>query len=242
MAQLKYLTPRLGSRDDGLSRLTGGIGGRGPGETRLEIDRRRVRQRLTRLSKDLKQVGLQRKRRRARRNSGGLPVISIVGYTNAGKSTLLNALTNSEVHAEDRLFATLDPTSRRLRFPQEREVIITDTVGFIRDLPPELRKAFTATLEELNEADLLLHVADASNPMVEQQIQAVDDTLDELDLSMRPKLLVLNKMDATDPVNMEVLLNRFGGVAVSALQRKSLLPLMHKLEELVQGLDLQQVG
>ena len=162
MAQLRYLTPRLGSRDDGLSRLTGGIGGRGPGETKLEMDRRRVRQRLNRLSADLKQVAKQRHRRR--KNRSDLPVISIVGYTNAGKSTLLNALTGSRVLAENRLFATLDPTTRRLRFPREREVIITDTVGFIRDLPAELRKAFAATLEELHEADVLLHLADARQP------------------------------------------------------------------------------
>jgi GTP-binding protein HflX len=140
MAQMRYLMPRLSLRDDGLSRLTGGIGGRGPGETRLEIDRRRVRERLHRLERELKEIGRQRERRRSRRRNLNLPVISIVGYTNAGKSTLLNALTKAEVLAEDRLFATLDPTSRRLRFPREREVIITDTVGFIRELPEELTK------------------------------------------------------------------------------------------------------
>jgi GTP-binding protein HflX len=242
MAQLKYLNPRLGSRDDGLSRLTGGIGGRGPGETRLEIDRRRVRQRLGRLSKDLKQVALQRKRRRSLRNTGGVPVISIVGYTNAGKSTLLNSLTNSEVLAGNRLFATLDPTSRRLRFPKEHEVIITDTVGFIRDLPPELRKAFTATLEELYDANLLLHLADASNPMVEQHIQAVNETLEELDLNHKPRILVLNKMDAAPEEELEALTNRHKAMAISALKRKTLVPLLSKLEEQVQGLDLRQTG
>ena len=242
MAQLKYLTPRLGMRDDGLSRLTGGIGGRGPGETQLEVDRRRVRQRISRLQKDLNQVAKQRKRRRQRRGSGGLPVISIVGYTNAGKSTLLNALTNSQVKAEDRLFATLDPTSRRLRFPQEREVIITDTVGFIRDLPPDLRKAFAATLEELYEADLLLHVADASNPQVDEQIQAVQDILEQLELQQTPQLLVLNKQDITLEEVLHKLCNRHNAVGVSALERNSLSVLLERLEQMVEGVEQTPYG
>ena len=149
LAQLKYLYPRLVGRDDSLSRLAGGIGGRGPGETKLEIDRRRVRDRITALERRIEALGVSRQLRRKQRNARGLPVLSIVGYTNAGKSTLLNALTDSAVLAEDKLFATLDPTSRRLRFPRDREVIITDTVGFIRDLPPDLVNAFRATLEEL---------------------------------------------------------------------------------------------
>jgi GTP-binding protein HflX len=230
MAQLRYLGPRLASRDDGLSRLTGGIGGRGPGETKLEVDRRRVRQRLNRLEKDLKAVAGQRQRRRARRVNAGLPVLSIVGYTNAGKSTLLNALTGAAVLAEDRLFATLDPTTRRLRFPKEREVIVTDTVGFIRDLPKDLARAFAATLEELGQADLLLHVADASNAQVEEQIAAVENIMDELDLTDAPRLLVLNKMDQAPQERLETLANRYGGVAVSALKPKSLHPLLHAIE------------
>ncbi|MCA1988333.1 MAG: GTPase HflX, partial [Desulfarculus sp.] len=236
MAQLKYLMPRLQSRDDGLSRLTGGIGGRGPGETRLEIDRRRVRERLNRLEREIKEVGRQRARRRQRRQAGGLPILSIGGYTHAGKSTLRNALTRSEVLAEDRLFATLDPTSRRLRFPREREVIITDTVGFIRDLPPDLRAAFAATLEELTQADLLLHVADASNPQVEDQIAAVERIIEELELGAVPCLLVLNKMDLTPPARLEALLNRHGGIAVSALEPKSLPALLERLEGMVEGM------
>jgi GTP-binding protein HflX len=239
MAQMRYLMPRLGMRDDGLSRLTGGIGGRGPGETRLEIDRRRVRERLHRLQRDLDEIGRQRQRRRERRQNLGLPVLSIVGYTNAGKSTLLNALTKSEVHAEDRLFATLDPTSRRLRFPREREVIITDTVGFIRDLPDELRQAFAATLEELNEADLLMHVADASNPRVEEQIAAVEGILAELDLMDVPRLLVLNKMDQAMLPVMERLRRRHHGVAVSALNPATLPPLLKRLEKMVAGLRFE---
>ena len=235
MAQLKYLMPRLGSRDDGLSRLTGGIGGRGPGETKLEIDRRRVRQRLDRLERDLAQIARQRGQRRAARARGGLPVLSIVGYTNAGKSTLLNALTGSKVRAENRLFATLDPTTRRLRFPREREVIITDTVGFIRELPEELRRAFAATLEELEQADLLLHVADAANPRVEEQIASVEAILDQMEFSQAPRLLVLNKADVAPRDMLERLGNRYGGVAVSALRPESLTPLLERVEQMVAG-------
>jgi GTP-binding protein HflX len=236
MAQMRYLMPRLGSRDDGLSRLTGGIGGRGPGETRLEIDRRRVRERLNRLERELTQMGRQRERRRQRRQAGDLPILSIVGYTNAGKSTLLNALTNSSVAAENRLFATLDPTSRRLRFPKEREVIITDTVGFIRDLPADLKLAFAATLEELNQADLLLHLADAANPAVEAQIQAVDDLLDELGLTQTPRLLVLNKMDLA-PFDRRVKLTRkHDAVPISARDPRTLPPLLERLESMVEGM------
>lgn len=232
MAQLRYLAPRLSSQDDGLSRLTGGIGGRGPGETKLEIDRRRVRQRMHRLQKDLDAVTAQRRRRSRRRQERGLPMLSIVGYTNAGKSTLLNALTGSKVPVENRLFATLDPTTRRLRFPREREVIITDTVGFIRDLPQDLRRAFAATLEELDRADLLLHVADASHPKVEAQIASVNKILDELELGGVPRLLVLNKLDRADEAATRALARRHKGVAISALRRDTLDDLLQRLEEM----------
>ncbi|RJX33863.1 MAG: GTPase HflX [Desulfarculus sp.] len=235
MAQLRYLMPRLASRDDGLSRLTGGIGGRGPGETKLEIDRRRVRQRLGRLEQDLARLAQQRQQRRQARGRGGLPVLSIVGYTNAGKSTLLNTLTHSQVPAEDRLFATLDPTTRRLRFPREREVIITDTVGFIEDLPPELLRAFAATLEELAQANLLLHVADAANPRAEELIAAVNHILDELDLSRAPRLLVLNKADIAPAAALETLRNRYQGVAISARDPSTLPALLARIEEMAFG-------
>ncbi|WPD21434.1 MAG: GTPase HflX [Candidatus Electrothrix scaldis] len=195
MAQLKYMLPMLTTKDDALSRLTGGIGARGPGETKLEIDRRRINDRLARLAKELKAVGKQRYHRRNRRRKHDVPVVSLVGYTNAGKSTLLNTLTHSHIQAEDMLFATLDPTSRRLRFPEETEVIITDTVGFIRQLPAELLKAFESTLEELFEADLLLHVIDISNHAWEDQVKVVKDLLQRLELDRIPCLRVYNKID-----------------------------------------------
>ncbi len=201
MAQLKYMLPRLSSRDDALSRLTGGIGARGPGETKLEIDRRRINDRLARLAKELKQVSKERYRRRAKRRKKDLPVLSLIGYTNAGKSTLLNTLTNSDIIAENKLFATLDPTSRRLRFPTDVEVIITDTVGFIRNLPDELLKAFMSTLEELSEADLLVHVVDVSNPAFRQQMKVVDGIIKDLELRNIPILTLYNKIDMVeDPI------------------------------------------
>jgi len=170
LAQLKYALPWLSLKDNSLSRLTGGIGGRGPGETKLEIGRRRAKERVSFLEAQLKKTSRQREQRRRRRARLEVPVVSIVGYTNAGKSTLLNSLTGADVLAEDRLFATLDTRSRRLRFPEEREVVITDTVGFIRDLPKDLFAAFRATFEEAADADLLLHVVDGSDPARDQHI------------------------------------------------------------------------
>ncbi len=227
LAQLRYLYPRLVGRDDSLSRLAGGIGGRGPGETKLEIDRRRVRDRITALERRIEGLGANRHLRRKQRNARGLPVLSIVGYTNAGKSTLLNALTDSEVLTEDKLFATLDPTSRRLRFPRDREVIVTDTVGFIRDLPPDLVSAFRATLEELGDADLLLHVVDASDPRHDEQAEAVDAILRELGLGEKRRLLVLNKTDRLPPGEGAALAHRREGIAVSARTREGLPDLLH---------------
>jgi GTP-binding protein HflX len=230
MAQLKYILPRLVGRDDALSRLTGGIGGRGPGETRLEIDRRRVREKINRLQKELEAIRLQRKQRRWKRRRTGLPVISIVGYTNAGKSTLLNTLTHSRQKTEDRYFATLDPTSRRLRFPKDREVIITDTVGFIRHLPQELLAAFRATLEELEDADLLLHVVDLSHPRFEEQMEVVEELLSGLDLSRIPRLRVFNKIDRVSREIVEIQSERYQAVPVCALQEESLKRLVEAME------------
>ncbi|HUK65821.1 MAG TPA: GTPase HflX [Anaeromyxobacteraceae bacterium] len=231
LAQLRYLYPRLAGRDDSLSRLAGGIGGRGPGETKLEIDRRRVRDRITALERRIESLSAHRQMRRKQRAERGMPVISIVGYTNAGKSTLLNTLTDSQVLVEDVLFATLDPTSRRLRFPRDREVIITDTVGFIRDLPEDLVAAFRATLEELGDADLLLHVIDASDPRFESQVEAVLGILRDLGLESKPRLLVFNKADLLPEGQALSLAHQLGGVAVSASTRAGLEDLLHRCDE-----------
>jgi GTP-binding protein HflX len=233
MAQLKYMLPRLSMRDDALSRLTGGIGGRGPGETRLEIDRRRINDRLSLLARKLKKVSKERYQRRSRRRKKDIPVISLVGYTNAGKSTLLNTLTQSRITAEDKLFATLDPTSRRLRFPKDIEVIITDTVGFIRNLPDELLQAFKATLEELYEADLLVHVIDASNPRFPDQISVVEKQLQELDLDKIPCLKVLNKIDLVALDFVEMKCREYQAVSLSALDSGTLGPFLEAAREII---------
>ncbi len=195
LAQLKYRLPFLSQTDDALSRLTGGIGGRGPGETKLEIGRRRARERVTRLERELEQLGRQRDQLRRRRVAGAEPIVALVGYTNAGKSTLLNALTGSNVLAEDKLFATLDPRARRLRMPSGRFVILTDTVGFIRDMPQDLFTAFRATFDEAADADLLLHVLDISSPEAWEQEKTTEQILEQLELTDKPRLTVLNKAD-----------------------------------------------
>ncbi len=241
LAQLKYLLPRLSGRGVQMSRLMGGIGGRGPGETKLEVDRRRIRDRIARLERELEELSKGRRERRRKRVKAGVPIVSIVGYTNAGKSTLLNSLTKSEVFTENLLFATLDTSTRRLRFPREREVIITDTVGFIRSLPKSLMGAFKATLEELQDSDLLIHVVDAANPRFEEQISQVDTILDELGLGEKPRLLVYNKSDLVtalrkrDPVSFIRIRHsgrRYRAISVSALDRSSLDPLLAELEKL----------
>jgi GTPase len=231
LAQLKYSLPRLTERDAGLSRLAGGIGGRGPGETVMEIGRRRIRDRIRALERQVESLSQQRDLRRRRRRDEGVPVLSIIGYTNAGKSTLLNALTGSEVEAADQLFMTLDPTSRRLRFPREGEVVITDTVGFLADLPRDLVAAFRATLEELADADLLLHVADVSDPRLETKFAAVERILADLDLAAIPRLVVLNKADRVPPHEAAALARRYGAVAISATARTGLADLIHAAEE-----------
>ena len=214
-----------------MDRLMGGIGGRGPGETKLETDRRRIRERMTRIRKELDDLRRQRAHTRARRNRQGLPVAALVGYTNAGKSTLLNALTRSDVLSENKLFATLDPTTRRLRFPEERELVLADTVGFIRNLPKELVEAFRATLEELESADLLLHVADAAHPDFDRQMESVENILADLDLSGIPRLLILNKWDAADTDTRTALLAAYPqALPVSALTGAGLPRFSRELE------------
>jgi GTP-binding protein HflX len=231
LAQLKYLLPRLIVKNTAMSRLTGGIGGRGPGETKLEINRRRVRDRIAQLEKALVLVRRQRKQQRARRSKKRLPVISIVGYTNAGKSTLLNTLTKSRELVENKLFATLDPSSRRLRFPRDVEVIITDTVGFIKDLPQDLVVAFRATLEELENADLLLHVIDISNPRYLEQVHSVEDILNDLELEKLAVIRVLNKQDLVDPELVRTLTARLDGIPVSADTSGTLMPLIERMQK-----------
>ena len=234
LAQLKYLLPRLVTKNTAMSRLTGGIGGRGPGETKLEINRRRVRDCIRRLERALRDIERARGQRRVKREKMGLPIISIVGYTNAGKSTLLNTLTKSNVFTENRLFATLDPKSSRLRFPRDKEAIITDTVGFIRDLPRDLFAAFRATLDELHEADVLLHVIDVSNPNFESHIAAVEKILGELDIIRKPTIRVFNKEDRfPDKAILKNLCHRFDAIAISALNAETLHPLLAEMEALV---------
>jgi GTP-binding protein HflX len=235
LAQLKYSLPRLTEKDAGLSRLSGGIGGRGPGETVLEIGRRRINDRIRYLEKEIARLARQRDLRRQRRRRNNLPVISIIGYTNAGKTTLLNALTKSAVEVEDKLFVTLDPTTRRLRFPREGEVVLSDTVGFLRDLPEELVAAFRATLEELESANLLLHVVDASDPQIELKVEAVDRITAQLDLLHIPRMRVLNKTDLLTAREAQSLARRYDAVAVSAFRREGLSELISKTEELLAG-------
>ncbi len=233
LAQLKYRLPRLSERSTALSRLTGGIGGRGPGETRLEVDMRRARDKIRRLEKQLDALGKARSQRRERRIKSDIPIVSIAGYTNAGKSTLLNALTRSEVKAENLLFATLDTATRRLRFPRDREVVITDAVGFIKDLPQDLLGAFRATLDEMQDADLILHVVDISNPRFEQQMESVNTLLQEIGLEHIPQLMVLNKVDLVNPLWAKAMASRFKGVACSAIRQDTFGDLLKEIEKRV---------
>lgn len=222
LAQLKYTLPRLARKTLALSRLTGGIGGRGPGETKLEMDRRRVRDRIHILEKELERIQIQREQKRARRTKAGIPIVSIIGYTNAGKSTLFNLLTESQSLVEDRLFATLDPATRRLRFPHFQDWVMTDTVGFIKDMPKDLMAAFRPTFDELRESRLLLHLVDISSPCLEDHIQAIETVLSDLGLDAIPRLLVFNKEDRVRPEEAEAVTRKYGGLSISSLRPESL--------------------
>jgi GTPase len=218
LAQLQYLLPRLTRMWHHLSRQTGGIGTRGPGETQLEVDRRRVQERIARLERELESVRKTRSVQRQGRKRHQWPVAAVVGYTNAGKSTLLNLLTGADLVAEDRLFATLDPTTRSFVLPNKQRVLLTDTVGFLRKLPHTLIESFKATLEEVHEADLLIHIVDLSHPRVDEQMEAVDNVIKELDAYGKQTLIVFNKIDRLEERELaDAYMQRFpGSVAISA--------------------------
>jgi GTPase len=231
LAQLSYLLPRLVGQWKHLERLGGGIGTRGPGETQLESDRRMIRHRIEKIRGELGRVRVHRRLLRDRRKAAGVPVVALVGYTNAGKTTLLNHLTGAEHTAADRFFVTLDPAARVVSRPSRAPFILTDTVGFIRKLPHQLVAAFKATLEELEEADVLLHVVDASHPGLDEQMEAVESLLGELELGDRPTIVALNKVDrlAADAA-LGALVDRFDGVAVSARTGEGMAALLDRIE------------
>lgn len=231
LAQLRYNLPRLGGQGLVLSRLGGGIGTRGPGETKLEVDRRRIYAKIHDIEKQIEGMKKSRDLHRVRRKESRIPLVALVGYTNAGKSTLLNKLTGAEVFAEDKLFATLDPTTRHLVLPEKQEILLTDTVGFIQKLPHTLVTAFRATLEEVQEADMLLHVVDCSNVNFEQQIAAVIEVLKELDAETKPTLYVFNKADRIDNDNLrQQMLHDREGICISARTGENLAALQAKIE------------
>jgi GTP-binding protein HflX len=233
LAQLRYRLPRLAQSSTAFSRLAGGIGTRGPGETKLESDRRRIRERIQHLERDLGSIGQGRQEQRKRRMKRGLPVVSIIGYTNAGKSTLFNAWSDSHVSVKDRVFETLDTVSRRWHLPSLGEVILTDTVGFIRDLPKDLVAAFQTTLQELQEADVLVHVIDAHAPDPEQHIRAVEHVLTELGFENIPRLRFFNKGDLLESEDMQRLCQRYGGIGGSALDVTSLQLIQQEIARLL---------
>jgi len=239
LAQLKYMYPRIIGKGEAMSRLTGGIGGRGPGETKLEVDRRRIKKRIATLEKQLEQLKKQRRERRKTRKKSQIPVISLVGYTNAGKSTLLNALCSADVYTEDRLFATLDPTNRTLYLPEVGKCILTDTVGFIKRMPHELKVAFRATLEELEDASLLIHVVDATSPYMEEEIEAVNEILEELELDRKERLIIYNKCDLLEPWEAK-LMSSSGKLLISAKEKLNLDRLKDAIKEALLSPALQE--
>ncbi|MEG6586058.1 GTPase HflX [Dendrosporobacter sp. 1207_IL3150] len=234
LAQLRYNMPRIGGQGLILSRLGGGIGTRGPGETKLEVDKRRIRSRISEIEQQIEKVKNHRQLHRENRISSNIPTIALVGYTNAGKSTLLNRLTAAGVLAEDKLFATLDPTTRKVTLPNGREILLTDTVGFIQKLPHHLVTAFRATLEEVVQADLLLHVVDSSHSNYDLQMEAVSKVLKELHADIKPTVIVFNKSDKLEDTILSRLLAIQNSVAISALKGKGLEKLLNFIEDFIQ--------
>jgi len=242
LAQLRYILPYLAQSSTAFSRLGGGIGGRGPGETKLETDRRLVHDRIRRLEKELRAVARHRGQQQKMRRRRSIPIVSLIGYTNAGKSTLFNALTGSHVPAKDRLFETLDPVSRRMFIPGWGEVILTDTVGFIRDLPKDLLSAFQTTLDELQEADLLLHIVDAHASDPGRQIKAVESILSTLRFDHLPRLLMLNKCDRLDSGQAQRLCRRYQAIGITATQPETLAQVRLVLQKTLRRLEgMEQV-
>ena len=230
LAQLRYIRPRLSEGNIAFSRLTGGIGARGPGETKLEVDRRRIRDKISLLEKRLNEVRQERDKKREKRRFSGIPIVSIIGYTNSGKSTLMNLLTKSRVEAEDKPFSTLNPTTRLIKYPERKNIILTDTVGFIRDLPQVLLRAFVATLEELDDAYLLLHLVDVGSPDFEDKIKAVEDILTTLGLKEKKRLIVFNKIDKTDRTFLKNIEDRYRAVSISSLKKIGIDRLIQAIE------------
>ncbi len=234
MAQLRYKLTRLTGKGTELSRLAGGIGTRGPGEQKLETDRRYIRDRMAQLKQELREVEKHRSLIRERRDKVGTPVIAIVGYTNAGKSTLLNSLSGSDIYAENQLFATLDPTTRKVILPSGGEVLVTDTVGFIKKLPHHLVKAFYSTLEETKYADIVLHVIDASSPHIDSQQQVVQETLQMLGANEKPIIGVLNKIDICQEDSVHILTPVHSQVKISAKNHENIEELLKQIEDILQ--------
>ncbi len=232
LAQLTYILPRLTEKNTAFSRLTGGIGGRGPGETKLEVDKSRIRSRIAFLEKKLEEIRKIRDKKRERRRASRIPIASIIGYTNSGKSTLLNLLTKSKVEAEDRSFSTLNPTTRLIKYPERKSIIVTDTVGFIKDLPEVLLRAFIATLEELEDADLLLHLVDISSPDFEEKIAVVEKLLAKLHLNEKKKIVVFNKVDKIDRLFLKHIEGRHHAISISCAKKEG-------IERLVQVIEIE---
>ena len=231
LAQLNYILPRLAEKNIALSRLTGGIGTRGPGETKLEVDKSRIRAKIAFLENKLEEIRKIRDKKRERRRDSRIPIVSIVGYTNSGKSTLLNLLTKSKVEAEDKSFSTLNPTTRLIKYPERKNIIVTDTVGFIKDLPEVLLRAFIATLEELEDADLLLHLVDISSPDFEEKMHVVEKLIVKLQLSEKKMFIVFNKIDKIDRAFLNRIEDRYQAVSISCKEKEGIERLIGKIED-----------